>query len=164
MSGAPNPQIEKPPARAEEARAEESRAKKYAKERAKEARNENVLERPSARVQEGKLLPNARKVAIVGSRELRSEKQIRTRMAGNTVVISGGARGVDFLAESIARELGLTTVIYPAEWDLYGMSAGYRRNRHIIAEANEIIAFWDGRSRGTASTIRIAKNLTNQCA
>jgi hypothetical protein len=46
---------------------------------------------------------------------------------------------------------------YPALWDVYGKSAGYRRNADIVKAADRIVAFWDGKSSGTKHTIKLAK-------
>jgi hypothetical protein len=40
---------------------------------------------------------------------------------------------------------------------MYGKSAGYKRNHEMLAAATGLIAFWDGRSRGTAHMIHIAR-------
>ncbi len=43
--------------------------------------------------------------------------------------------------------------IFIAEWDKYGKSAGYIRNRLIVQESDMIVAFWDGKSKGTKHSI-----------
>jgi hypothetical protein len=68
-------------------------------------------------------------------------------------IISGGARGADILGERFAREYNLPLTRYPAEWDLYGKSAGYRRNEDMARNADVCIAFWDGVSKGTKHMI-----------
>lgn len=72
-------------------------------------------------------------------------------------IISGGARGADTLGERYAREAGIDTRIFPADWDRYGKSAGFRRNRDIVANCDAVAAFWDGRSKGTQNTIELAR-------
>ena len=71
-------------------------------------------------------------------------------------IISGGAKGADRLAERFAYKHGLPIDIVPAEWDTYGKSAGYRRNQVMAAMGDELIAFWDGHSKGTKHMIDIA--------
>lgn len=73
-----------------------------------------------------------------------------------TKIISGGARGADHLAEQYAAEYTIQLQIYPADWNTYGKSAGYIRNKDIIAAADIVYAFWDGKSVGTANSIRLA--------
>jgi len=73
-------------------------------------------------------------------------------------IVSGGCpTGADVLAERYARESGIPMIIHPAEWAKYGKSAGPRRNAQIVADSDRLIAFWDGQSRGTHSTIKIAR-------
>jgi len=72
-------------------------------------------------------------------------------------IVSGGAKGADSLAERYAKEHGIYMKVFPAEWDLYGKSAGFRRNVRIITSSDIVFAFWDGHSKGTKHSIDIAK-------
>jgi len=74
-----------------------------------------------------------------------------------TTIISGGAKGVDTLGEQIARQYNIPLEIYPADWDTYGKSAGYKRNELMASKAEGLVAIWDGQSRGTKHMIDIAK-------
>lgn len=99
-------------------------------------------------------------VAIVGSREYADMEQVVAfvnSLPVGTVVVSGGARGVDSIAEAAAKRRGLETCIFPADWTRYGKAAGIRRNVDIVNKADAIVAFWDGRSRGTEFTIELAR-------
>lgn len=99
------------------------------------------------------------KVAIVGSRDYPHKQHVIDYVQSlppETVIISGGARGVDTWAEQAAREQGMQTIIYPAEWDKYGKSAGFRRNADIVSEADKVVAFHHNASKGTAHTINLA--------
>lgn len=99
-------------------------------------------------------------VAIVGSREFGDLEQVVefvNALPAGTVVVSGGARGVDSIAEAAAKRRGLETCIYPADWLRWGKAAGIRRNVDIVNKADVIVAFWDGRSRGTEYTIELAR-------
>ena len=84
---------------------------------------------------------------------LLSEKQ-RTH---NIVVVSGTARGADTLGERYARERGFQLRRFPADWDKDGKKAGMLRNYRMADNADALIAFWDGTSRGTANMIDIAR-------
>jgi len=77
-------------------------------------------------------------------------------------IVSGGARGPDSWAESIAEELGLECVVYPAEWDKYGKGAGKKRNTLIAQHADSCLIFWDGVSRGTQDFMRKAFRLRRE--
>ena len=72
-------------------------------------------------------------------------------------IVSGTARGADQLGEDYACNNNLARIRYPADWDKYGKSAGYRRNEEMAENADALIAFWDGRSKGTLHMMRLAK-------
>ena len=100
------------------------------------------------------------KLAIVGSRNyahLNEVERYVSNLPKDTIIISGGAAGVDMEAVNVARKVGLNYKTILPQWDKYGKVAGLRRNLLIIAEADEVIAFWDGKSRGTKHSIDIAK-------
>lgn len=71
-------------------------------------------------------------------------------------VISGGARGADNLGELYAIENGFDVKKYLPDWERYGKSAGPLRNKIMVDKADFIICFWNGKSRGTASTVKYA--------
>ncbi|WP_298640343.1 DUF2493 domain-containing protein [uncultured Cardiobacterium sp.] len=73
-----------------------------------------------------------------------------------SAIISGGARGADALARRYAAENGIAFTEYKPDWTL-GRGAGIIRNRQIVSACDELIAFWDGHSRGTLSSIEIAR-------
>ncbi len=74
-----------------------------------------------------------------------------------TSLVCGMARGVDTLAYNWAKRNNIPVDEYPAQWDLYGKSAGYRRNVQMAENADALIAIWDGESKGTKHMINIAK-------
>lgn len=76
----------------------------------------------------------------------------------NFIIVSGKAKGADSLGERYAKEFGYTVEEYPANWEKFGKSAGYRRNAEMAEVADALIAFWDGQSRGTAHMISLAKS------
>ena len=74
-----------------------------------------------------------------------------------TEIISGGARGVDTLAEELANEYKIAFREYPADWDKYGKRAGYLRNEQMADAADGLVLVWDGESRGSKHMLDIAK-------
>ena len=68
------------------------------------------------------------------------------------IIIHGGCNGADKMAERYAKENGYRWLVYPADWSI-GKSAGPIRNAKMIANADALIAFWDGKSVGTADAI-----------
>jgi len=73
-------------------------------------------------------------------------------------IVSGCAKGADSLGEKYASEAGHPCKLFPADWEKYGKAAGYKRNAEMAKYANCLIAFWDGKSKGTQHMINIAKN------
>ena len=74
-----------------------------------------------------------------------------------TCIISGGASGVDCLAEKFAKERHISLTIFPADWKKYGKRAGPRRNTEIIEACTHLIAMPSKKSIGTLDSIRKAK-------
>lgn len=74
-------------------------------------------------------------------------------------VISGGANGADKLAARWAQEHNIKLTEFLADWEKHGKAAGFIRNEDIVREANVVLAFWDGESRGTQNSLSIAKRL-----
>ena len=100
------------------------------------------------------------KVAVVGSRDfphLAAVRRFVLSLEKGTVIVSGGARGVDREAELTAYEAGLAVHILWADWKTHGRRAGLLRNEEIVAYADSVVAFWDGKSTGTMHTISLAK-------
>lgn len=73
------------------------------------------------------------------------------------VILSGGASGADALGEQYAKERGYNLLHFPAQWEKYGRQAGPMRNREMANNADALIAYWDGKSRGTKNMIEEAK-------
>lgn len=100
------------------------------------------------------------KVAIIGSRSYHCLDQVLefvNKLKEGTVVVSGGANGVDKVAEAAAKARGLKTLIFLPDWDKYGNRAGLERNKLIIDAADGVIAFWDEVSRGTVHSMSLAR-------
>ena len=74
-------------------------------------------------------------------------------------IVCGEARGADRLGRKIAEWQNWPIHSFPAEWDKYGKSAGYRRNVDMGNFADVAIIFWDGRSKGTKHMIDTMNNL-----
>ena len=76
-----------------------------------------------------------------------------------TEVVSGTAKGADTLGEIWANNHNIPVKRFPAEWDRFGKSAGYKRNHTMAQYADMLIAFWDGQSRGTLHMIQLANTI-----
>ena len=98
------------------------------------------------------------KTAVIGSRNLNVDIS-RYIPEETTVIISGGARGIDTLASEYADMYDIPIIVFTPEYREYGKAAPLVRNRLIVEEADFIVAIWDGRSKGTLFTINYAKKL-----
>ena len=104
------------------------------------------------------------KVIIAGGRDFNDYELLKKKcdyylsfIEDDITIISGAARGADFLGEKYAKEKGYEIDSHPANWDKYGKSAGYRRNKEMVDIASAAICFWDGKSKGTKHTIDLCK-------
>lgn len=96
--------------------------------------------------------PQDKRLAIVGSRTIDDIDTIfeeLNKINGVIEVISGGAEGVDSIAEAYAYSIDLRPTIIKPEWEKFGKKAGMLRNTEIVTRCSHLIAFWDGISRGT---------------
>ena len=103
------------------------------------------------------------KVAVVGSRGLIVTNLEEYLPDNVTEIISGGARGVDASAREYAQKHEVKLTEYLPEYELYGRAAPIRRNVTIIENADLVLAFWDGKSHGTAYVIKECKKRDILC-
>jgi hypothetical protein len=100
-----------------------------------------------------------RRIGIVGSRHFPSREVVQLFLKSlprDTVIVSGGAEGVDRWSVEIGESLGMKTLVFQADWQRHGRKAGPIRNVEIVSNIDELVAFWDGESRGTLNTIVLA--------
>lgn len=72
-----------------------------------------------------------------------------------TIVHGACPNGADALADSAARELGMTVERHPADWNAHGKKAGFIRNAEMVATRPDMaIGFFDGWTNGSADTLR----------
>lgn len=93
------------------------------------------------------------KIAIIGSRNLKVNNLERYLPEGTTEIVSGGARGIDTYAREYALAHRLKLTEFLPDYERYGRRAPLVRNDEIIAYSDEVVAFWDGQSRGTKYVI-----------
>ena len=74
-----------------------------------------------------------------------------------TEIISGGAKGADTLGEILAEKLNIKLKRMPANWNKYGKSAGYRRNKEMSQCADSCLVLYNGSSKGSQHMIDLAK-------
>lgn len=102
-------------------------------------------------------------IAVTGGRDYQNRQVVYDNLDEYhdhleiSALITGLARGADTLAYEWARNRGVPTWEFPAEWKRYGRSAGFRRNEQMINEGQPdfLIAFPGG--NGTAHMVRKTK-------
>ena len=102
-------------------------------------------------------MSNLKRFCVVGSRDMNNYYIVYTYLKQylpkDAIIITGGARGVDLLAEVYAEMNGHHCEVYEAQWDRFGNSAGMIRNAEMVKNSDHLIAFWDGTSPGTKNMI-----------
>ena len=97
---------------------------------------------------------------VCGGREF-ANRQLLTEVLnrlhqerGIALIISGGARGADTMAEWWAKAKGVPCDVYEADWISLGRKAGPIRNQRMLDEGKPdlVVAFPGG--RGTADMVR----------
>ena len=97
------------------------------------------------------------KLLIVGSRTIESFDLSPYIDAKTDFIITGGAKGVDALAEHYADSHRLSKMVMRPKYEKYGKAAPLKRNEEMVDLADRILVVWDGKSKGTQSTVRYAK-------
>lgn len=109
------------------------------------------------------------KIIIAGSRTITDKTKINSAIfrginklvpfdkLNETVIISGGARGVDLEGENWAKSFGFPIEQYLPHWDKFGKRAGMIRNSDMLGKADAVIVLWDGNSKGAKHMMDISK-------
>ena len=120
-------------------------------------------------------------IAAGGGRDLawpqqRVAAELLARSSGRLVhlLLHGGARGADAAIGRAAQQLGWSSAVMPAQWQLHGRAAGPIRNRELLQQAIAkavahtspgslasvlVVAFPGG--PGTASLVREARRMAS---
>lgn len=99
------------------------------------------------------------KLAIIGSRSINELNLSKYLPDGVSEIVSGGALGPDRIAANYARQNKIPLVEFLPEYTRYKGGAPHVRNRQIAEYADEVLAFWDGSSKGTLQTVELFKAL-----
>ncbi len=103
------------------------------------------------------------RVLVCGGRDYSDWKAVRYALdelhikSPITLVIQGGAQGVDAFAGGCALSRGVPERIFKADWTKHGRAAGPIRNKQMLEEGKPdlVVAFPGG--RGTADMVRQAR-------
>ncbi|REE82995.1 uncharacterized protein DUF2493 [Lutibacter oceani] len=106
------------------------------------------------------------KLIIAGSRNFNDYKKLCQicdnilQIQTNIEIVSGAYyKGADKLGEQYAAEKGFLLTKFPADWKRFGKAAGPKRNKEMANYADTLIAFLDGKSKGTKHMIDLAKQV-----
>ncbi|MBQ3064485.1 MAG: hypothetical protein IJC99_06790 [Clostridia bacterium] len=97
------------------------------------------------------------KLLVIGSRSVADFDLAPYIDDSVDLIISGGASGIDTLAEAFADKHKISKLIIYPQYKKYGRAAPIKRNHQMVDFADCVLAVWDGFSRGTADTIQYAK-------
>jgi hypothetical protein len=98
------------------------------------------------------------KIAVVGSRNWAMRIIVYKELDAiyPSEIVSGGAEGPDKVAEAWAYVHLVPCKVFKPDWSI-GKQAGAIRNKQIVDYCDQLIAFWDGKSKGTKISIDMAK-------
>ncbi len=103
------------------------------------------------------------KVCVAGSRELElTPDEVwayveKICAKAPELLIHGDAEGIDTAAKLAAEARGIPTKAFPPKKETYGRYAPLMRNIEMAAEADIVIAIWDGKSTGTGHMVKFSK-------
>lgn len=103
------------------------------------------------------------KLIVAGSRDFTDYSFAKERLehllqniTDEIEIVSGGARGADYLGERFAKEKGYAISSHPADWERYGKAAGFIRNEEMAKYGDACVVFWMNESKGTKHMINLA--------
>ena len=108
--------------------------------------------------------PKTVRICVAGGREfddydylVRCMDSIKYRHGKSEIIlVSGECRGADKLGEQYAEEQEWPIDSHPADWQTHKKSAGFIRNEEMAQQADVLVAFWDGASKGTRHMVGCA--------
>ena len=103
------------------------------------------------------------KLLIVGSRSIKDFDLAPYILDEVDTIITGGAEGIDTLAEQYADAHRLSKYIVRPRYDLYGRAAPIKRNEQMVDMADRVLVIWDGVSKGSQYTVTYAQKHAKEC-
>ena len=97
-------------------------------------------------------------LAIIGSRDCPAVDIEAYLDELPDAIVSGGAKGADTFAREFAIKKGIRLIEHLPDYNKYGRAAPLVRNKLIIDDCDKVLAFWDGKSRGTKQTLDYAES------
>jgi len=108
------------------------------------------------------------KVIISGSRDFNNfnqlvyyaDKCLKNKKDCRIIIITSDSKGTDRLAEMYAFHRHYELVKVPTNWVRWHKAAAFKRNVEMAEKANALIAFWDGKSKGTSHLIEVMRGFS----
>lgn len=97
------------------------------------------------------------KLVIAGSRSITDFDLDKYIPNDTELIISGGAQGIDLIAEKYADKKRISKLILRPKYKLYGRAAPLKRNEEMVDIADSVLVIWDGKSKGALYTINYAR-------
>ena len=124
--------------------------------------------------QTGRPLFEMHTVLITGSRSLNGNQEVEADVyrilnelhathKDEMVLLSGGAKGVDRIGENWASEHNVACKVWKPDYKQFRRAAPLIRNKQMVDACDDIVAFWDGKSKGTKHAMEHGKTKTRVC-
>jgi len=104
-------------------------------------------------------------LGIIGSRSFTDYDLFKSKISqvvkklqakcNKIIFVSGAAKGADSFARDYAKENKIEIIEFIPDWDKLGKSAGFLRNKDIVDKSDLLVAFWDGKSKGTFHSMKL---------
>ena len=79
------------------------------------------------------------------------------RYLHGSIIIHGGAVGIDTIVDESANTEGIDVEVYKPDYTHYGRNAPIKRNIEMLERADRVITLWNGKSSGTRFVIDYCK-------
>ena len=98
------------------------------------------------------------KLLIVGSRSIEDFDLLGYIPPETDLIISGGASGIDSIAERFADKHKISKLVLRPQYKIYGRGAPLKRNEMMVDLSDTVLLVWDKKSKGTKHTLEYAKS------
>ena len=102
------------------------------------------------------------RLAVIGSKEFHDYQKFKAvldEIFGITTIVSGAAVGTDTMTAGYALEHNIKLIEFPPDFEKHGGDAKHVRDRQIVENCDQLIAFYDGKCEGTKYTMDYADKM-----
>ena len=102
------------------------------------------------------------KLLIAGSRSIK-EFDLSPYITDDVdTILTGGADGIDKLAEKYADSHGIEKIIIKPNYTRFSRAAPLKRNEELVRKCDKALVIWDGKSKGSKHTADYARKLNKE--